>query len=161
MDYPGIDGFLGTRASLMLDLVLLAMLVVIPLLAWSIYLVRYRRSFRLHKRVQLVLAAVLAVAVTAFEIDMRMYGWTHRAAGPEGGAVPRHVYTALGVHLVFAISTTVLWVFVVVQALRRIPNPPGPCPYSRRHKLWGWIAAVDMLGTAVTGWIFYVLAFAL
>ena len=38
-DYGGINGFLGTRASLMLDVVFLAMFVVVPVLAGSVYLV--------------------------------------------------------------------------------------------------------------------------
>ena len=53
------DGFLGTRASLMLDVVFLAMFVVVPALAWSVYLVKVRRNYGLHKRVQLLLGSVL------------------------------------------------------------------------------------------------------
>ena len=41
MDYPGIDGFLGTRASLMLDVVFLAMFAVIPTMAVSVHLVKH------------------------------------------------------------------------------------------------------------------------
>ena len=41
-DYPGIDGFLGTRASLMLDVVFLAMFAVLPVMGWSIWKVRRR-----------------------------------------------------------------------------------------------------------------------
>ena len=63
MDYPGIEGFLGTRASLMLDVVFLAMFAVLPVMGWSIYQVRYRQRYRLHKRVQIALGVILAVAV--------------------------------------------------------------------------------------------------
>ena len=159
MNYPGIDGFLGTRASLMLDLVSLAMVAVLPVLGWSVWQVRYRKKYHLHKRVQLALGAVLAVAVTAFEVDIRLHGWTERAAGTPGGQVPTAVYTVLWVHLFFAISTTVLWIFVITQALRRIPNPPGPGPYSPRHIFWARLAAADMFATSLTGWVFYVMAF--
>ncbi|MGE0607988.1 MAG: DUF420 domain-containing protein [Pirellulales bacterium] len=161
MDYPGIDGFLGTRASIMLDVVFLAMFVVLPVMGWSIWLVKHRQRFGLHKTVQLVLGVVLLLAVTAFEVDMRFIsGWTERAAGPAGGEPAAVVYRALSVHLVFAISTALLWTFVIVQALRKFPHPPRPCDYSPRHKLWAWLAAIDMTGTAITGWIFYWLAFA-
>ena len=81
VDFPGAEGFLGSRASLMLDVVFVAMLAVIPVMGWSIYQVRRRRRFALHKQVQLALAALLLVAVLAFEIDMRLYGWEERAAG--------------------------------------------------------------------------------
>jgi len=61
--------------------------------------------------------------------------------------------------LCFSISTAVLWVFVVVQAMRKIPDPPGPSEYSSRHEFWARLAAADMLMTAVTGWVFYWMAF--
>ena len=38
--FPGIDGFLGTRAPLILDVLCLAMLAVVVVLVWSIYQVK-------------------------------------------------------------------------------------------------------------------------
>ena len=158
MPYPGVNGFLGTRASLMMDLVFLAMFAVLPVLAWSIYQVKYRRRFALHKAVQLTLGAVLLVAVAAFEIDVRFIsGWEERARPSPFYA--SWVYPSLYVHLVFSVSTAPLWIFVIVQALRKIPNPPGPSAYSRRHVFWGKLAALDMLLTSLTGWVFYWFAF--
>ena len=43
--FPGIDGFLGTRAPLMLDVLCLAMLGVVVVLAWSVYQVKFRRRY--------------------------------------------------------------------------------------------------------------------
>lgn len=154
-----MDGFLGTRASIMLDVVFLAMFAVVPILAWSIHLVRNKRNYRLHKQVQVTLGLVLLVAVTLFEIDMRFVtDWRARAtASPHfaSGTVMNSLY----IHLVFAVTTAVLWILVMARALRNIPNPPGPCAHSIWHKRWGWIAALDMLGTSITGWVFYWLAF--
>ncbi len=65
----------------------------------------------------------------------------------------------LAIHLVFAVSTALLWIYVIVQALRKIPNPPAPCAYSPTHKRWARLAAADMTLTALTGWTFYYLAF--
>jgi hypothetical protein len=181
MEYPGIDGFLNTRASLMLDVVFLAMFAVLPILGASIYLVKYRRLYALHKRIQLLLGIVLLAAVALFEIDMRFVsGWQERAAESpyfkpieEPGSLLRAVYiralnysqvegwvfTSLGIHLFFAVTTTILWVGVIVQALRKFPNPPAPCAHSASHVFWARIAAIDMALTALTGWIFYYLAF--
>jgi hypothetical protein len=154
------DGFLGTRASFMLDFVFLALFAVIPILGWSIYEVKFNRRYQLHKTVQLVLGVVLLVTIALFEIDIRFLDdWTRRSA-PETGEPAAIVWTSLWIHLVFAISTPFLWIFVTVQALRKIPNPPGPCKYSRQHLFWGKLAALDMLMTALTGWGFYLLAFA-
>jgi putative membrane protein len=158
----GIDGFLGTRASFMLDVVALAMAVVLPVLGWSIYVVKYRRRYALHKRVQLTLGAVLLVTVLLFELDMRINGWRDRAApspyGGHGGDID-WVYAALGVHLCFAITAAALWGTVIIRALRAFPRPAAPSPHSAWHRRYARLAAIDMVCTAVTGWIFYWLAF--
>ena len=159
---PGIDGFLGTRASLMLDVVVLAMAGFLPALALSIYLVKYRARYALHKRLQLVLGVTLLVVVVAFEADMRINGWRARAeASPyasHAGAID-WVGVALGIHLCFSVTTALLWAVVIVRALREFPNPPMPGAHSAWHRRFGMLAALDMVGTAVTGWIFYWLAF--
>lgn len=164
MDFPGIDGFLGTRASLMLDVVFTAMFAVIPVMGASIALARYRHEWQWHKRIQLTLAIVLAIAVLAFEVDMRLLtDWQLRAepspyfSMSEKWSSP--VGIALLIHLCFAVPTAFIWIYVVSGALRHFPKPPTPGHYSARHKLWGRIAAVEMTMTALTGWVFYYLAF--
>lgn len=154
-----VPGFLGTRASLMLDIVFLAMFVVLPVLGWSIYQVKTLGRYALHKRVQLTLGGVLLATVALFEFDMRIYGWEHLAKDSPywaGGTVE----TALGIHLCFAVTTAALWIVVITRALRNFPSPPLPGLHSVWHKRWGWIAAIDMALTSLTGWIFYWLAFA-
>ena len=159
MDFPGVDGFLGTRASFVLDVLFLTMFVVVVVLGWSIYQVRYRRRYRLHKWMQIGLGVVLLVAVVIFELDIRTHGWESRAANSIGGTPTSIVYNALYLHLVFAVSSLVLWPIVIVRALRNYPNPPAPSPHSTWHIRWAWVAAIDMLLTSITGWIFYWLAF--
>jgi uncharacterized membrane protein YozB (DUF420 family) len=159
MDYPGWNGFLGTRASFMLDAVCVGMIVVMLLLSWSIRQVRVHRNFQFHKRVQLTLASLLVIVLTAFELDIRFNGWEHRATGNLEGAPIQAVYTALWIHLFFAFTTVILWIVVIVRALRWFPNPPLPNEHSAFHRRFGWLAAIDMLLTTITGWVFYVLAF--
>jgi len=161
--YPGIPGFLGTRGSLMLDVVFLAMFVVVPILAISIYLARYRRSYALHKMLQLATASVLLIAVLLFELDMRVNGWEERAA-PSPYFDAAHKWTSpagvsLLIHLTFAVPTLLLWIYVVVQALRHFSRPPQPGAHSLAHTRLGIVAAAGMVLTAVTGWLFYWLAF--
>ena len=161
--FSGTNGFLGSRGSLMLDVVFLAMFAIVPVLAYSIYLVRSRRRFELHKRIQITLGLVLLLAVTAFEIDMRFFtDWRERAVpsryyDPVDGW--NTVWSALAVHLFFAIPTPLLWIFVIARAIRNFPHPLQPGAHSRSHIFWAWLATVEMGMTALTGWIFYWLAF--
>jgi putative membrane protein len=157
--FPGIDGFLDTRASFMLDVLVIAMGVVVVVLAWSIFQVKYRRRYELHKWAQVTLGVVLLVAVVAFEVDIRLHGWEDRAAGQLEGHAPTDVWIALAIHLVFAVSATVLWPVVIIRALRNFPNPPQPDPHSRFHVPAARAAAIVMFITAFTGWTFYYLAF--
>jgi len=160
--YSGIDGFLGTRGSLTLDIVFLAMFAMLPVLAWSVYLVKYHRNYVWHKRIQLVLAAVLLVTVTVFEVDMRFFtDWEQRAAASRFH-VPGTwdaVWISLAIHLTFAVPTLLLWIYVVVTALRCFPQPPSPAPHSRQHVLLAKLASLGLLLTACTGWVFYWIAF--
>lgn len=146
----------------MLDVVFLAMFAVTPVLLFSVWLVKSRRDYRLHKIIQLTLAAVLLATVSLFEIDIRLHGWRERAeASPYyggDGATPWVNYL-LAVHLFFAVSTFVIWCGVVIGALGRFANPPAPGAHSRAHRRWGWIATLDMVMTSITGWTFYYLAF--
>ncbi len=157
-NYPGIDGFLPWRGSLMMDVVLIAMFAIVPLLCISIALVRYRKFYTLHKRIQITLGILLAVAVVLFEIEVRVYPWRPRAIGSPYFATG-WVDLALWLHLPFAISTAVLWVYVFAWALKNIPHPPGPGAWSGRHRFWARLAALDMIATFITGSIFYFLAF--
>ena len=153
------NGILPTRGSVMLDLVAIGMLVVVAALMVSVYLVKVKRKYLLHKRIQLSLGILLLVVVTAFEIEMRFFvEWSDLAkASPfyESGIV----HWALGVHLCFAIPTPLLWIYVIFGALRRFDPIPKPNKYSEHHRRFAWIAAIGMVLTAVTGWVFFVLAF--
>ncbi|MEV4125823.1 DUF420 domain-containing protein [Nocardia sp. NPDC049707] len=158
-EFAGIDGFLGTRASLMIDALILIMVVVVVALAWSVWQVKYRSRYRLHKFVQVPLGISLLAVVVIFELDIRLNGWQDRAAGVVGGTVPTAVWIALGIHLACAISSVLLWPIVIVRAVRSFGSSPKPGPHSSWHKPWARVAATDLVLTAITGWVFYVVAF--
>lgn len=161
-EFSGWPGFLGTRGSFMLDLVFMAMFLVVPVMFWSIHQVRRYRRYEVHRWAQTILGMVLAVAVLAFEVDMRIHGWRDRAEPSpfwKVGAINDPIDYSLILHLAFAIPNTLVWFFVIIQAWRHFPRPATPGPYSTRHRRSAWIAAFLMTSTAVTGWIFYYLAF--
>ena len=159
------QGFLGFDSSLMLDVVVCALVLVVPVIIYSLYLVKVRRNYALHATIQTTLAVVLLLVVTAFEVDMRLHGgWEnivnkHPEAPRVTGAALSQVRTMLWVHLVFAVSTPLLWITTLTLAWKRFAKPPQPGLHSRTHKTLGWLSTLDLVLTSVTGLGFYYLAF--
>ena len=160
------NGFLGYPTTFMLDFVVCALMLIVPLLLWSLWLVKFRRRFLTHKRLQIALGIILRVAVTAFEVDVQMVhgGWENIVARQE---LTPELLTAkindvrpwLRVHLLFAVTTPLLWIVTMTLALLRFRNPPIPGPHSRLHKILGWASTIDITLTSVTGLLFYYIAF--
>ena len=156
---PGFDGFLGSRASIGMDVVILGLVLLLPILFVSIMAVQQGR-YRLHKSLQIFIMAALLAAIIVFEIDIRLFSdWRIRAT--PSPYWPVGVGTSLAVHLVFAVSTLVLLLWVLIEAFLRFPKPPAPGVHSRRHRFMARLAAADLLLTTVTGGFFYWLAFVL
>ena len=159
-------GFLGFDASFMLDFVVTALVAIVPVLLYSLYVVRFRRNYRLHRNLQILLGVTLLLAVLAFEIDTQLVhgGWqkivNKDATAPRlSGEALEGVKRVLRIHLVFAISTPFLWAATLFLALKRFPNPPTPGRHSRLHKTLGWLSVIDIVATSVTGLWFYYVAF--
>lgn len=158
------DGFLGYRTSFMLDFVVVALILIVPILVYSLYVVKVQHKYVLHRNLQLLLGIILLVAVGLFEIDLQLVqgGWAKvvsKRPTPLTAEQLNFVQTVLRVHLIFAISTPFLWAATIVLALRRMPSSPGPSAHSRLHKSLGWISTIDIVLTSVTGLIFYYFAF--
>src|SRR2546422_507030 len=157
-------GFLGYQSTFMLDFVVTALVLIVPALLASLYLVKVKRQYLAHRNLQLVLGGVLLLAVAAFEVDVQwVHGGWEKIVAERTPALSAYaldgVKQALGIHLWFAISTPVLWAVTITLALRRMPNPPAPCAHSRLHKTLGWLSVIDLGLTSLTGLIFYYRAF--
>lgn len=157
------DGFLGFHTSFMLDAVVVALVLVVPVLVYSLYAVKVRRDYLRHRNLQIGLAITLLAAVMAFEIDLHFVqgGWLNVVKkGPSVSDTQlAFIHNVLRVHLLFAGSTPFLWAGTIILALRNMPNPPKPCAHSRVHKLLGWVSTTDLVLTSVTGLVFYYVAF--
>lgn len=162
------NGFLGYPTSFMLDFVVCALAVLVPLLLYSLFVVKKQRKFTLHRNLQVLLCVVLLIAVGAFEIDMQWVqgGWENvmgkqaESLGEEAlNTKVESVRTVLHIHLIFAIATPLLWIATLAYAFRKFPNPPQPGAHSRTHKTLGWLSTVALTLTSATGIWFYYVAF--
>ena len=157
------DGFLGYQTSFMLDAVVVALVLVVPVLVYSLYSVKFGRHYARHRNLQMALAIALLVAVLAFEIDLHLVqgGWENvaRKGRPLSDEQMNFIRRMLRVHLIFAGSTPFLWATTIAFALRWMPKPPQPSPHSKLHKTLGWLSTLDLVLTSVTGLIFYYIAF--
>lgn len=160
------NGFLGFDASFMLDFVVSALVLIVPVLLYSLYVVKVQKKFTLHRNLQVALGATLLVAVTAFEVDTQWVhgGWENivnkNPAEPRlSGEAFSHAQKVLWFHLIFAVSTPLLWGVTLFHALRKFPNPPLPGVHSKLHQRLGWLSVIDLVMTSTTGLWFYYTAF--
>ena len=160
------DGFLGYRTSFMLDFVVCALLIVVPLLVFSLWQVKVKKAYATHRWLQIGLGVILVIAVAAFEVDLQIVhgGWENIAAKSfdDDAQLAEHIRSVrpvLWIHLFFAITTPVVWAVTLGFAGRRFEKPPQPGAHSRLHKTLGWLSTLDITMTAITGLIFYYVAF--
>lgn len=152
-----MSGFLpSSRGSFILDFIVVAMAAVLPILLYSIWIAKIKKDLKFHRSIQMTLGIILGVAIIAFELDMRINGWRHLAEpSPYYDTL---VFPSLIIHLCFAIPTLFIWSYTIYAALRhRIEL--GVNKARIQHRKLGLASAYLMLGTTVTGWIFYYFAF--
>lgn len=151
-------GFLPARLF-MLDTIVVGMVVVCAVMIVSISIVRFRKNHRLHRVIQTGLAVFLCVAIVGFEIDLNWFTKWRELAAPSPYFASGWVYRVLWIHLVFAIPTPFVWAGVIFMAWRNYSDGYPTEEIKRKHRISGRIAAAMMLGTAITGWVFYWTAF--
>ena len=146
---------MGTGAPFMMDVVVLALMVLVPLLFYSIRQVKPGNPI-LHKRLQLLMAAILLLAVILFEIEVRLAGGIYELTNNSLYYKTRFFDIMLYTHLVFAISTPFLWAWTIAGALRHFKNGSMGV-YAEMHKKLGWLSAMDLVCTSATGiWVYYI-----
>ena len=118
---------------------------------------RVRGRHALHRKVQIGLGSVLLVILALFEVDVRVNGWRHLAEPSPFYAT--WLFPVLYVHLFFAVSTTLLWIWTIGWSIRHYDPQTRFGDRAATHRRLARLAAADMIATACTGWIFYTMAF--
>jgi len=131
-----MEGIFGTRADLLVDLFLLALLIDLPLMGVAILLAR-RGRLRLHKVLMATCYGLFLAGLLAFEMSVRMlHPVEHLPLRP------------LLIHLCFSGPCAVLWTIQVVRG-RRAPTEPA------RHGRRGRLVFALLVPTVVTGvWLY-------
>ena len=145
-----------SRASLVFDVVFVSLFFLVILVGISLLAVM-RGHYRIHKGCQIASTAALGCVLLYFEVDIRTSGWTHLA-------IPSPYYHTilfpfLYLHIGVAAISVFLWSRTLLCALRHFSRRPTPGIYSTTHRQQGAWAMGSLLATAVTGWIFYWMAF--
>lgn len=148
------SGFLPfSRASFLIDFVVLAMTIIIPIMLLSMFLVRYKKNYMAHRNIQITLGIVLGITIIFFELDIRLNGWKHLAeVSPYYDTL---VFPSLFIHLAFAIPTLILWIITIIGAIKT----PIRLQKMNFHKIMGRSSVFFLIATTVTGWVFFWLAF--
>lgn len=142
------ESFLGQRGDALIDIGTLSIVVVAPILIWSWALAR-NRSWTQHKRVQLVTATVLGIVVLLFEIDLSRIGgvFAVTSTSPYAGTALLNFW--IWFHTAFAISSTIVWLLLIVASLIKFPSPPVPAAFPT-HRYFGRLGMILMLGSGLT-----------
>lgn len=140
--------FLGQRGDALIDIGMLSIVAVVPILIWSWALAR-QRAWVTHKRVQLLTASILGVVVLLFEIDLNQSGGVFAVTATSPYAGTGLLNGWIWVHTAFAISSTVVWLGLVVASLVKFPSPPLPAAFPT-HRYFGRLGMLLMLGSGVT-----------
>lgn len=147
-------GFLGTRADLLMDVVFVSTLATPFILLWAIRLAK-QQQLEQHRLVQTLLLVVLLIAVTLFEVDVRLSGGSGslmKGSSYAGTGLLRGITLA---HVLANVVTFFTWLVLVVKSRRRFKTelPGGFTPSHRRlgrfvfgGTVFGALSAVVMYG---------------
>ena len=153
-------GFLGTRADLLMDIVIVALVAVVPIVLYNWRLAR-TKQFSRHKAMQIALIIVLGAVVGVFEYDLSSQGGIFKATAASSLAGTPTLNFWIRFHSFFAESTVLIWLVLITVSLIKFPKPPAPNAFSGIHRFWGRIGMVWMLATGITAIPVYYFGFAL
>jgi hypothetical protein len=151
----------GARCDVLMDIVVISMVIILPLLWYSMKKVKHEHNYSLHKRIQLIMFLVLFFVVILFEYDMKQHGGIF--AMVQGSSYENTFFLNFMIyfHTFLSITTSIIWIVLIILSLKRFDNPPKPNAFSKTHKLWGKIGMWDMALTCITGLILYIFGFVL
>jgi len=150
------DGFFGTRADLIIDVVVV-MFALWPFILFAIIWLAANGKFQAHRNFHFVVFACAFLLVLALEIDLRFSDLLI-----EIKQTPMYsstwAKTIFAIHLVVALFTFISWVSLLIRSSKRFKKQlPGE--FSQQHKFWGKLIVTGLVLTSITGIALYIVVF--
>jgi putative membrane protein len=149
MEYMFQLGFLGTRAPLFMDIIVIVEGLLPFLIGLTIWFA-IKNMYRLHRSLQIVLFLITMVSLVYFKYGM------YRAGGFEfymkGSSIDLTIaFYFLVFHIIIASTTLLLWFMTMKFASADTKRRALPGLYSSDHKKSGRRLAMGIVLTSITG----------
>lgn len=159
LNFP--PSFLGARCDVLMDIVVISMVIILPLLWYSVKKVKEERAFKAHKNIQLTMFIILFFVVLLFEYDMKQNGGIFEMVKGSSYEGTFFLNFMIYFHTFLSITTSFIWLVLIIVSLRKYGKRKLPGSFSKTHRLWGKIGMWDMALTCITGLILYIFGFML
>lgn len=148
------------NTDILIDVVNFSFIIIVPTLIYS-WLKARKGEYAFHKKIQLTLFVVLFVVVILFEVDLRLRGGIFEMVKNSQFAGTLFLNGLIWFHLFTSVTTSLIWIGLIVFSIKKFPKPPVPNSFSGAHKFWGKLGMIDMILTGITGVMLYFLGFAM
>jgi uncharacterized membrane protein YozB (DUF420 family) len=149
------------RCDVLMDIVVVSMVIILPLLWYSMKKVKQERNYLLHKKIQLTMFMVLFFVVLLFEYDMKENGGIFEMVKGSSYEGTNFLNFMIYFNTFLSITTSIIWIVLIIASLIKFGKNPSPNKFSKTHKFWGKIGMWDMALTCITGLILYIFGFVL
>lgn len=105
------------------------------------------------------MSLILLFVVLLFEYDMQQYGGIFAMVKESSYAGTFFLNFIIYLHTFLSITTSIIWIYLVIASLKKFGKDPKPGKLSRTHRLWGKIGMWDMALTCITSLMVYVYGF--
>ena len=152
------QGFLGTRADMLMDVILLAVVLVPFALLFSFRKVR-GGNHSYHKRMQATLFWIVLTAVVLFETNIRLSGGSGALIKESAWVAGLPFKVLLYTHILVAVLTFSTWGVVLYISGKKRKKQALPGSFTPSHKTIGKAIFGGSIFTAISGVVIYTFGF--
>jgi len=150
-------GFLETRASLYIDIIITFMGMLPIIIGFSIFMAK-RGSLKIHQFLQLLFFFLTLISLSSFAYSIHyMFGLTLLMEESSFSSV--QTFTLLLLHIFIAITTMVMWFFTLIYAFADKKRKALPGLYSESHRKSGRRVFLGIFLTSLSSLVLYKVLF--